>query len=195
MNREDLCNLIQQDPWMMDVLKEAKTLGLPDWWIGAGFVRGKVWDHLHGYTERTSLPDVDVIYFDQFNPTDAEIEQIQKDEKAYEKRLKKNKPAINWSVKNQSRMHLFHNHPPYKNSTEALAEWVETATCVGVQLDNQDNIILTAPRGIDDLVHLILRPTLDNIKDPKLFHERINKKQWLTKWPKLKTRSSAKMEL
>jgi uncharacterized protein len=77
------------------------------------------------------------------------------------------------------------SHEPYKTSTEALAQWVETATCVGVTLDEKDNVILTAPRGTKDLVTLVLRPTPDNIKDPKTFHDRIQSKQWLIKWPKL----------
>jgi uncharacterized protein len=183
---KDICTLIENDPWMMEILILAKKLELPDWWIGAGFVRGKVWDHLHGYTTRTPLPDIDVIYFEQYNPSAEEIMSIKRREKMLEEVLMKQRPEIKWSVTNQSRMHLFHNHKPYHTSTEALAQWVETATCVGVTLDNHDHVIITAPRGIDDLIHLILRPTPDNIKDQKTFNNRIYKKQWLTKWPKLR---------
>lgn len=189
MTDKGICKLIESDPWMMEILIMAKKLELPDWWIGAGFVRGKVWDHLHEYTKRTPLPDIDVIYFEHFNPSQLEIMQIKKQEKMHEETLKKLRPEINWSVTNQSRMHLFHNDNPYHTATQALAQWVETATCVGVTLDEKDNVILTAPRGIEDLVNLILRPTPDNIKDPKTFNERIQKKQWLTKWPKLQIAS------
>ncbi len=66
INEEDVIFLIEKDTWMMDVLKYAKSLNLPDWWICAGFVRSKIWDTVHGFKEKTSLPDVDVIYFDAF---------------------------------------------------------------------------------------------------------------------------------
>jgi hypothetical protein len=42
-------------------------LKLPDGYIAAGYIRNRVWDHLHGFTERTPLNDVDVVYF---NPHD-----------------------------------------------------------------------------------------------------------------------------
>lgn len=179
MNENDILKLIAEDPWMMERLSLVQTLNLPDWWIGAGFVRGKIWDVLHGYQTRTPLPDIDVIYFDKSVVT-------KEQEQTYEAYLKNHIPESNWSVKNQARMHEKHGHKPYKTSTQALAQWVETATCVGVQIEGNGELKLTAPRGIDDLVNLILRPTPDHQQDQTKFHERIEKKQWLTKWPKLK---------
>jgi hypothetical protein len=180
MTNEDVLALIEQDPWMMDILKKVQQLQLPDWWIGAGFVRSKVWDHLHGYTINTPLPDIDVIYFDN---NDSSIDHIKQEEKTYEALLKKQLPEINWSVTNQARMHLFHNDAPYKTSEEALSHWVETATCVGVRLTENSTLLLTAPHGISDLVHLQLSPTKGT--DIKTFYTRIEKKEWLKKWPKL----------
>ncbi len=52
MNRKDIADIIEKDQWMMKVLKAVKTLNLPDWWIGAGFVRSKIWDSIHGYTKK-----------------------------------------------------------------------------------------------------------------------------------------------
>ena len=46
MNEQDIINLIKNDEWMMSVLGEAEKLCLPDWMIGAGFLRNKVWDFL-----------------------------------------------------------------------------------------------------------------------------------------------------
>jgi hypothetical protein len=50
MNEEVILKLIENDPWMMEVLMTASDANLPDWMIGAGFVRNKVWDYLHGYS-------------------------------------------------------------------------------------------------------------------------------------------------
>lgn len=187
MNTEDIIELIKNDPWMMDLLKIVKQLSLPDWWIGAGFVRGKVWDILHDYAKRTPLPDIDVIYFDKKDFSEDEMEkETTKAEAKYEKLLKKSHPEINWSVTNQARMHVFHSDLPYRNSKEALAQWVETATCVGVHLDNNDKLVLIAPQDIHDLVNLIVQPTPTFRKNPVLFKKRLKEKEWLKKWPKLK---------
>lgn len=66
-NEEDIINIIEEDNRIMNILKAAKSLELPDWWICAGFVRSKIWDTLHDFSERTEDPDVDVIYFDETN--------------------------------------------------------------------------------------------------------------------------------
>jgi hypothetical protein len=62
----DIAELIHADSWMMDVLRAAETLDLPDWWIGAGFLRNKVWDAIENKVSQPSR-DVDLVYF---NPAD-----------------------------------------------------------------------------------------------------------------------------
>lgn len=187
MTKQDIVTAIRDDSWMMEILQTVKRLDLPDWWIGAGFVRSKVWDMLHGYTKRTPLPDIDVIYFDKNDFTPGEAEKpTTRAEKEFEKQLSKYFPEIHWEVTNQARMHLFHNDKPYESSEEGLSRWVETATCIGVRVDRLNNIILTAPLGIDDLVRGIIRPNPQSQPDLKLFQKRIKEKAWLKKWPKLK---------
>jgi len=187
MTKKDVVQLIRNDEWMMEILRITRTLDLQDWYIGAGFIRSKVWDTLHGYSKRTSLPDVDVIYFDKtdFSADEANNEST-KAEILYEERLKKLLPEVKWSVTNQARMHLFHNTAPYKSSEDALNEWVETATCVGVKLENNDLLTLSAPRGVEDLVNLVLRPSINTPDKVATFYQRIKDKKWLEKWPKLK---------
>lgn len=177
---DDVLKLIESDAWMMDVLHVVSSLNLPDWWIGAGFVRNRVWDKLHGRA-RSALNDVDVIYLDRLNP-DENLEKM------YEKRLTQLKSDIPWSIKNHARMNELNGDDPYTSSSEGLSRWVETATCVGVRLNKDNSLELTAPHGIEDLVNLILRPS-PRIKQQKLwsvFDDRVKKKGWLQKWPKLK---------
>lgn len=176
MNEQDILNLIQQDEWMMNALCAARSLHLPDWIIGAGFVRNKIWDHLHGYTERTPLADIDLIYFDP-----SHIDENQ--EKEYDNQLSALFEA-SWSAKNQARMHVVNNNDPFTSSEDGLAHWIETPTCVGVTLNEDDSLTLVAPHGIDDLVHLRVRPTNPN-KDLVLYRERVTKKKWKETWPKL----------
>ncbi len=151
-SEEDVIQLIYEDEWMKEVLRSAQSLELPDWWVCAGFVRSKIWDMLHGFNERTPLPDIDVIYFDPSNVN----EEI---EKGYESILKQRQPTIPWSVKNQARMHTVNKDRPYLSSIEAIAKFPETATALGVKLDDEGKIVLTAPHGIEDVVNFKIRPT------------------------------------
>lgn len=194
MTEQDILDLIKKDKWMMDVLGAAERLNLPDWWIGAGFVRSKVWDYLHGYKKRTPLPDVDLIYFDKndFSNTQANLHSTKAEDK-YQKELNKLKSlCVKWQVKNQARMHVYHKRKPYENSEEALSEWAETATCVGVRLE-KGKLKLVAPHGIEDLVNLIVRKIpgfASKYKhDPGIFRKRIKEKNWVQLWPKLKIAS------
>ena len=63
---DELIKIIEDDIWMLNVLKVVRDLKLKDCWIGAGFLRNKIWDIKHN-KKRTKLNDIDVIYFDKSN--------------------------------------------------------------------------------------------------------------------------------
>jgi uncharacterized protein len=181
-NKEDVIKLIRIDGKMMEIIKVASTLNLPDWWICAGFVRSKIWDTLHGFNERTATPDVDVIYFDH-NNMDEHVE------KELENKLVSMMPTIPWSVKNQARMHIINNLPPYTSSEDAISRFPETATALGVKLDKENHLVLTAPWGLEDVIHLEVKPTPYFTETKELgaiYKERIIKKNWKPIWPKIK---------
>ncbi|MFB4166993.1 nucleotidyltransferase family protein [Virgibacillus sp. JSM 102003] len=183
MNRtEDIIQVIQADKWMMDILKAAQQLQLPDWWICAGFVRSKVWDVLHGFDERTVLPDIDVVYFDEGTIDEAE-------EKRLEKILHKLLPEVPWSVKNEARMHVRNNLDPYSSTEDAIAKFPETATALGVKLSQDDDLILTAPHGVDDVLNMVVRPTPYFAKSAellKIYKQRVVEKDWSDRWNMVK---------
>lgn len=176
---QDLLQLVKDDRWMMSVLQAAAGLALPDWWIGAGFVRGKVWDVLHGFEKRTRLADVDVIYF---NSADLRREA----DDAAEAALRAQWPDIPWSVRNQARMHLRNDDAPYASCEDALRYWLETATCVAVRLETDGVLKLLAPYGLDDLFDLILRPTPAGQRRRAEYDARLAKKNWPGLWPSLR---------
>jgi uncharacterized protein len=181
-NEEKIIGLIKEDIWMMGILKSVKSLNLPDWWVCAGFVRSKIWDVLHNFSERTPLQDIDVIYFDPTNVDELE-------EKKLEEILKTLMPNTPWSVKNEARMHIKSNMPPYSSSVDAISKFPETATALGVKLDEKDNVILTAPCGISDVVNLEVKPTPFFTKTKervKIYEDRITKKNWKSTWSNLK---------
>lgn len=180
--KEDVIKLIQTDEGMMEIIHAASSLDLPDWWICAGFVRSKIWDTLHGFKESTLTPDIDVIYFEPAN--------IDEDfEKTLEAELKTLMPDVPWSVKNQARMHVVNQIPPYTSSEDAISKFPETATALGVKLDKEKRLILTAPCGLEDVLHMEIKPTpffTETRERAAIYEERLIKKNWTAKWPMVK---------
>jgi len=180
LQEQDVIALIRDDAHMMHVLRTVESLGLPDWCVCAGFVRSKVWDFLHGFTE-THLPDVDVVYFDR-HYTDESIE------KQYERRLSQLDSSVPWSVKNQARMHTKNGHTPYTSTADGLANFPEVCTAIGVYLHSDAGLALVAPYGVDDLVNLIVRPTPSFKSGDRrtVYEQRISTKKWETTWCRLR---------
>lgn len=178
MNKEaQLGDWITQDPMRMQALRVAAQERLPNWCIAAGFVRNLAWDRAHGYPHSTPLNDIDLIYFD----ADAISENRDRD---LEKKLRR-LSDVPWSVKNQARMHVRNLDQPYTSTADAMSYWVEVQTAVGASLDDNGEVVIIAPFGVEPLFDLTI--TL-NTKRPKLldFKRRIAEKRWLERWPQLK---------
>lgn len=178
MIEQEILQLIQKDSWMMDILRTVRELHLPDSWVGAGFVRGKVWDYLHGFTERTMPEDIDVVYYDIDYPEESF-------EKEMEAKLRMNKPELKWSVTNQARMHLVNGERPYEDTKDAISRWPEFCTAVAVRLKEDNTLELLAPWGIEDLVNMRIRMTPTFEKRQAEFMARQEKKNWKAKWPRV----------
>lgn len=178
MTEQDILNLIAEDEWMMEVLRTAEKLNLLDWMIGAGFVRNKVWDYLHGFEKDTNRSaDIDLVYYNQ-NKMD------EKDDKKLSKKLTE-ETGREWEVVNEAYAHKWNNLPPYKSTEDAISQWPETATGIGVILKDR-KLKLIAPHGIRDLVNLIVRPSPAFANNTERIKQRSEQKHWLEKWPRLK---------
>lgn len=180
-NEQDITELLQKDSWRMDVLAAAETLALPDWWIGAGFLRNAIWDAMEGSSSPPTR-DVDLVYFDA-----AHIDPAT--DWAYDEKMKRDYPFAEWEIRNQARMHYVNDFAPYTSTADGISHWVETATCVGVKIENGELRYLFC-HGTDDLFGLIARPTQQFTTEQLLptFYERIEKKRWREKWPHLTVR-------
>jgi len=172
--------LIASDQRRMDVLRAVRDLGLPDCWVAAGFVRNCVWDHLHEHPASPLQEDIDVVWFDA-----AQCDAAR--DAALERALRSRDDGLDWSVKNQARMHLRNGDAPYVSATDAMRYWPEMATAVGVRLGQGDTIEVAAPFGLDDLFGLTVRPTRRFIGEKRtVYVERIRAKDWLGRWPRLR---------
>jgi uncharacterized protein len=177
--------LMTADPLRYKALGAVAALGLSDCWIGAGFVRDAVWDHLHGYDASEPKGDVDVIWYDAASPQ-ADVDGH------LEHKLHNWMPSLQWSVKNQARMHLRNGDAPYASVSHAMRHWPETATAVAVRLGRLGSVEVNAPFGLDDLFALRLRPTPHFVlgKLP-IFADRIAAKCWMDRYPQLSLETAA----
>ncbi|MGQ7945402.1 nucleotidyltransferase family protein [Flavobacterium sp. WC2509] len=174
--RNELIYILTKDELIIEILTIVKNLELNDCWVGAGFIRNKVWDTLHE-KKTIKFNDIDVVFFDETNISE-------KLEKEIEQKLTEINSKIKWSVKNQARMHFRNNHLKYRNTENAISYWPETATAIAARLNLNDKIEILAPHGLNDLFNLIVRstPNFDLI----VFQKRINEKQWGKQWGNLK---------
>lgn len=183
MFENQLTQLILSNSRLMTILQAVRKCDPPDWYVGAGMIRNLVWDHLHEYPQPTASQDVDVAFFDPEDLSkerDAEVEQ----------QLRKLQPDTPWEATNQAAVHLWFEQvfgypvQPLKSSEEAIDTWPETATCVGVRLDANDQLKIVAPCGLDDLFEMKLRRNPVRVRLEE-FHKRLREKQILEKWPQV----------
>ncbi|MCM0146995.1 nucleotidyltransferase family protein [Photobacterium galatheae] len=181
MNREAeladrLSQWLRQDAQRMSVLAVVESLNLPQGYIGAGFVRNLVWDHLHDFTQQTPLNDVDVVYFDRSEQTQENAWQI-------EAQLNRDYPFVVWQVRNQALMHTRNGDQPYTSTLDAIRHWVECETAVAARCVAGDLEIIAgfglASLFAGHLTHNTRRPLAT-------FQTRVEEKQWLKHWPQLK---------
>jgi hypothetical protein len=173
-----IADIIAQDPVAVKQLRAVRELGLPDWCIAAGFVRNRVWDHLHGIFPPRAPVDIDVIFFDA---GDVSPER----EAAFERRLDALLPGLPWQVRNQARMHVWKNVPPHRDTADAMTYWLETVTGIGVRLEADDTLTVVAPLGTDDLLNLRCRPTAYWRTRRHEYDARVEAKRWRELWPRV----------
>lgn len=175
-----ISSILRADPLRWHLLDVVRQLDLPDCWIGAGFVRNAVWDHLHRRSASPPTSDIDVIWYDPTRIDPAE-------DRKCEAMLRVAAPSFAWSVKNQARMHIRNGDGPYASSVDAMRYWPETATAVAARRQGVDDCEIEAPFGLDDLLNLVLRATPHFSGEKRtIYEDRLQAKDWFVAWPLLR---------
>ena len=175
-NRQLVTDEVAGSAWHMATLRAVADLQLPDWAVGAGFVRNAVWDRLHGFEHQTPLGDIDVLFFDAEDISRAREQDL-------EAALTGALPDRPWSVRNQARMHLRNGDRPYRSTEDAMSFWLETPTCVAVRSDLRGQVEIIAPFGLRDLVEMRAMPTVAGRRKPDQYRARMAAKNWPGTWP------------
>jgi hypothetical protein len=149
-----LVELARGTPWFMDVLAHVRALRLPEWCVGAGAVRNLVWDALHGHARPSALADIDVAHFDADDLSSQRDAQLQQ-------RLQ-----------------------PLASLSDAVATWPEFATCVGLRLDDDGQLQVIAPHGLDDLFGIVVRRNPARVS-VQTYRERVASKRYSERWSRV----------
>jgi uncharacterized protein len=179
-----LGDVLRRAPLVMDALRVARELDAPDWLVNAGAIRDAVWDAVHGRQVTARPRDIDVAFFD---PSDLTPEH----DRAIEDSLRARAPHLPWQAKNQAAVHLWYPRtfgmevPPFRCSAEAVATFPETATCVGVRLLADDDMLVVAPHGLDDLFDCVCRHNPTRVS-ASFYERRVAEKAWSSRWPMMR---------
>lgn len=160
---ETLLQIIKGQPHLMDVLRAARALDLPDCWLVSGAIYNTVWNVLTGRNPLTGIKDIDLFYFDPDVSWDAEDKVIRRAEGHFA-------PAPPVEIRNQARVHLWYEdhfgepYPPLRSAREGIDRFACRTHAIGARLMGNDQIELYAPYGLDDVFsfRVVPNPILNN---------------------------------
>ncbi|XGV99349.1 MAG: nucleotidyltransferase family protein [Leptolyngbya sp. BL-A-14] len=140
------------------VLPAMAQLNLPDWWLAGGAVRNTVWRALFNDCALT-INDFDLAFFDASGNRDQEL--------SAKATLNAQFPDYVFDVKNQASFAQWRSgRRPYSSAEDGIADWLHTATAVGVCCDAQGKWRYFTPYGLEDLFNGIIRPTPAHLHNP-----------------------------
>lgn len=158
--RDRLSAILLAAPSLMQVLRDVRRLGLPDWLVMSGAVYQRVLNHLTGRPADYGIRDYDLGYFDASDISyEGEDGIIRRVAAAFDEPFRSVIEA-----RNQARVHLWFEahfgeaYTPLSCTAEALERFVSPMFAVGVRLDACDRLHIEAPFGLADLFALRLRP-------------------------------------
>lgn len=173
--RNALSNALLHAHWHLEVLDVVGSTHAPAW-ITGGFVRNCIWDLVFDLDCISRPRDVDVAFFEAATRSESR-------EKGIEDELRKRAPGINWSVRDQGRMHLPAGDPPYGSLERALRAFPDRSSAIAVRL-NGKRVEILAPFGLGDAFGGLVRPTPMGLTDGR-FQRFIARKlpTWKARWP------------
>jgi hypothetical protein len=171
-----LSDALLEDCWHHDAL-DAVRLKYPTAWIAGGFVRNFIWDLAFDLGSFSRPRDVDVVIFEAATRSESR-------EREFEDELRRHAPRVNWSVRDQGRMHLLAGDLPYGSLEGALRAFPDRSSAIAVRLGRRERLEVLAPFGLDDAFAGLVRPTPAGLTDGR-FQRFVARKLpgWRSRWP------------
>jgi uncharacterized protein len=174
---------ILASPLLASIVSQWDAIGLPDCWLVAGALAQTVWNDIFGFEPGHGMKDVDLVYFDGSELSEA----AEADHQARIRRMFSG-CGITIDVKNEARVHLWYSRrfgseiSPYTSTRHAIATFPTTATAIGVR-PTGSALLVSAPFGLGDLFDTIVRPNKVQIT-PAIYAAKVAR--WRAFWPRLR---------
>jgi hypothetical protein len=174
--------LLARNPVVVEILERTPSLHLPDWYLGAGAITQTVWNVLHGFEPTSGIKDYDLVYFDPTDLSARTEEARERDAAALFGDL-----DMQIDLTNEARVHLWYEErfgiaiAPYRSTEHAISTWPTTASSIGVRRQD-DEIVVCAPFGLNDLFAMIVRPNKTLIEESVYLSKA---ERWHRQWPRL----------
>ncbi len=159
--------ILRTDPLVMDILRRARALALPDWRLVSGAIYQSVWNALTGRPPGYGIKDADLVYFDASDLSfEAEDRVIRAVSPAFEG------IGLPVELRNQARVHLWFPerfgaaYPQLACTEEALLNYASRTHAVAVRLEADGRLDIIAPFGLADIfaMRIVPNPALDNAR-------------------------------
>ncbi len=180
--REVLQDAVFGSPLLGPVLKGWSDVQLPDAWLVAGAVAQAVWNARLHYAPGHGLRDIDIVYHD---PDD--LSEATEESHAVRIRALFAECPARFDVKNEARVHCWYEakfgYPiaPYPSVAAAIATFPTTATTVGIR-PGSAGLDVIATHGLSDLCNLVVRPNRVQVTR-RIYEAKVAR--WQTLWPTL----------
>ena len=169
---ETFISILKQNNDLMTILDYISELKLPNFYIAAGSVFKTIWNYYDNKPLNSGIKDIDIIYYDSNNLS-------KEDEKKLENKIINHFKELNYEfdVHNEARMHLWKkdnenkNIDQYKNSEDAINQWIATVHAIGVTKEN-NQIRVYAPYGLSDIFSKTIRPIKHKNNSKELYDKK-----------------------
>ena len=171
-------SILKQNEDLMTVLNYIYELKLPNFYIAAGSIFQTIWNYYDSKPLNYGIKDIDIIYYDSSNISKDNEQELENKIINHFKELNMN---YEFDVHNEARMHPWKkenenkNIDQYKNSEDAIDQWIATVHAVGITKENNE-IKLYAPYGLSDIFSKTIRPIKHKANSKELYEKKA--KSW-----------------
>lgn len=178
-----LIEIVESNEELMKVFEVLDEISLTQYYVGAGAIAQSIWNKVTDKHQNYGISDVDIVYYNSDNLTEDEEKRIAAE-------IKERIPEfpLKVDVKNEARVHLWYKEKfgydiePYKSLEDAVNSWPTTATSLGIRREDQNEWVVYAPFGIDDIFDLKVVSNSRQITE-EIFMQKVEK--WTGKWEEL----------
>ena len=167
--------ILEKNKDLMDILDYMYELNLPNFYIVAGSVFQTIWNYYDNKPLNYEIKDIDIIYYDDIDLSRESEQELQKE---ISEHLKKININYEFDVNNEARMHIWKkeneniNIDQYKNSEDAIDQWIATVHAIGITKEN-GNIKIYAPYGLSDIFSKTIRPIKHKNNSKELYDKKV----------------------